>query len=426
MNAYPSYKNIGVEWISMIPSHWETKCLWTISKIKSITDNDHLELLSVYLDKGVIRFSEVNEKRTNATSENKSKYQKVEPGNLVLNNQQAWRGSVGVSQYTGIVSPAYYVLEISKQFDSKYANYLFRDKSMIGFYVISSKGIGTIQRNLFYPFIRTIPVLMPPLPEQKHISNYLGQKTQQIDSLIEKAEQKIELLNEQRISLINTTVTKGLDPNIKMKDSGVEWIGEIPSAWTTKRMCYVFKTISINNTSNELNLSVYRDYGVILTDSRDDNRNVISEDISNYKLVEVGDFVMNKMKCWMGSLGLSDYRGIVSPSYTVMKPLIKNVHRYIHYLLRSNIYIPQYKRLSYGVRIGQWDLRFEDFRNLPCIIPPLLEQQQIVEYLDKKIVAIDRLKDNESKRIDLLNEYRQALISEVVTGKIDVRNEVFT
>ena len=121
---------------------------------------------------------------------------------------------------------------------------------------------------------------------------------------------------------------------------------------------------------------------------------------------------MNKMKCWSGSLGLSDYRGLVSPSYTVMKPLTENNRKYLHYLLRSEVYIPQYKRLSYGVRPGQWDMRFEDFRDLPCIIPPINEQQQIVEYLDEKTQKIDEIISIEEKRIELLIQYRQSLISE--------------
>lgn len=199
------------------------------------------------------------------------------------------------------------------------------------------------------------------------------------------------------------------------KESGVEWIGEIPSHWYQKRMSYMFRPISIKNNSDEINLSVYRDYGVIPTNSRDDNHNVISEDTSNYKLVEVGDFVMNKMKCWMGSLGLSDFRGIVSPSYTVMKPLTKNNRKYFHYLLRSKVYIPQYRRLSYGVRIGQWDLHFEDFRELPCLIPPIEEQQQIVEHIDKQTQKIDELVTKVKKKIKLLKEQRISLINEVVT-----------
>lgn len=208
------------------------------------------------------------------------------------------------------------------------------------------------------------------------------------------------------------------------KDSGFDWLGNTPTDWEVLRMCYVFRPISIKNTSGEMNLSVYRDYGVIPTNSRSDNHNVISEDTSNYKLVEKGDFVMNKMKCWMGSLGLSDYRGIVSPSYTVMKPLKNNSHKYIHYLLRSKTYIPQYKRLSYGVREGQWDLRFEDFKELPCLIPPLSEQQQIVSFLDTKTSHIDSLIEITQRKIELLKEKRTSIINEVVTKGLNPEVEM--
>jgi len=207
------------------------------------------------------------------------------------------------------------------------------------------------------------------------------------------------------------------------KDSGVVWIEEIPEHWEIKKMFLLFRPSSVKNTINEVNLSVYRDYGVIPRDSRDDNHNIVSEDISNYKLVEVGDFVMNKMKCWMGSLGLSQYRGIVSPSYTVMKPLTLEDSKFLHYLLRSNVYISQYEKHSYGVRIGQWELKFEDFRELKCVLPPLSEQTQIVSYLDEQTQLIDKNIQSEEKKIELLKEYRQSLISEVVTGKIKVCND---
>ena len=199
------------------------------------------------------------------------------------------------------------------------------------------------------------------------------------------------------------------------KDSGVEWIGEIPSHWRNKKIWTLFRPVSRKNTEGEVNLSVYRDYGVIPRDSRDDNHNRVSEDTSNYKLVEVGDFVLNKMKCWMGSLGLSDYRGIVSPSYTVLTPLTGDNHKFLHFLLRSNVYIPEYRRLSYGVRIGQWDLRFEDFRDIPMVIPPLHEQEQIVGHLDLKTTLIDSLIEKTVRKIELLKEKRTSLINEVVT-----------
>lgn len=208
------------------------------------------------------------------------------------------------------------------------------------------------------------------------------------------------------------------------KDSGVEWIGEIPSTWTTLKFGFLFRTVSIKNNDGEINLSVYRDYGVIPRDSRDDNHNVVSEDTSNYKLVEIGDFVMNKMKCWMGSIGVSNYRGIVSPSYTVMKLVSNHNSNYINYLIRSKTYIPEYRRLSYGVREGQWDLRFEDFRDIISVLPPFSEQQQIVSFLDSKTSQIDELIQKKVRKIELLKEYRTSLINQVVTKGLNPNVEM--
>ena len=220
----------------LFPDSWKLKPFWSIAKKKSETNNEGLDLLSVYLHQGVVRFDDIDEKRTNVTSEDTSKYQKVEKGNLVLNNQQAWRGSVGVSNFEGIVSPAYIVLELSDELESGFSNYLFRDQYMVDNYAMSSKGVGSIQRNIFFPILKTTPVPIPPFQEQKLISRYLDKKTSQIDSLVEKIQKKIELLKEQRTSLINHYVTKGLDPNVEMKDSGVEWIGEIPKHWSVSKL----------------------------------------------------------------------------------------------------------------------------------------------------------------------------------------------
>ena len=191
---------------------------------------------------------------------------------------------------------------------------------------------GITRYSLGKPSIENLLLPIPTDSEQRQIANFLDHKTEQIDELIRIKERRIELLHEQRTALINQVVTKGLDPNVEMKPSGVEWIGEIPKDWNTVRCTHLFEVKHIKNTSGEINLSVYRDYGVIKRDSRDDNYNRVSEDTSNYKLVEPGDFVFNKMKCWQGSLGISEYRGIVSPAYTVCKPKRHFHGKYFHYL----------------------------------------------------------------------------------------------
>ena len=215
-----------------------------------------------------------------------------------------------------------------------------------------------------------------------------------------------------------------MKPYPEYKDSGIEFVGEIPKDWDTIRCTYLFEVKSIKNTSGEINLSVYRDYGVIKRDSRDDNYNRVPEDTSNYKLVEPGDFVFNKMKCWQGSLGLSEYRGIVSPAYTICKPK-KHFHgKYFHYLLRSQPYIQEFKRLSYGIRVGQWELRFEDFKDIVVPFPSVPEQTQIANFLDRKTQQIDELIRIKERRVELLQEQRTTLINKVVMKGLDPNVEM--
>jgi type I restriction enzyme S subunit len=215
-----------------------------------------------------------------------------------------------------------------------------------------------------------------------------------------------------------------MKPYPEYKESSIEFVGEIPKDWDTIRCTYLFEVKSIKNTSGEINLSVYRDYGVIKRDSRDDNYNRVPEDTSNYKLVEPGDFVFNKMKCWQGSLGLSEYRGIVSPAYTICKPK-KHFHgKYFHYLLRSQPYIQEFKRLSYGIRVGQWELRFEDFKDIVVPFPSVPEQTQIANFLDRKTEQIDELIRIKERRVELLQEQRTALIQQTVTKGLDPNVEM--
>jgi len=198
----------------------------------------------------------------------------------------------------------------------------------------------------------------------------------------------------------------------------------VPEEWSIIPCGVFFKEKSIKNTEGEMNLSVYRDYGVIPKDSRDDNHNRVSEDTSNYKLVESGDFVLNKMKGWSGSLGVSQYRGIVSPSYTVLEPVREIHNKYFHYLLRSETYRQMYESLSYGVRIGQWELRYHDFKQIPSLYPPVEEQKLISRYLDKKTEQIDSLIEKIQKKIELLKEQRTSLINQCVTKGLDPNVEM--
>lgn len=202
----------------------------------------------------------------------------------------------------------------------------------------------------------------------------------------------------------------------EMKDSGIEWIGAIPNHWRVSKIKQIVRWKSVKGQPDLPVLSLYRDYGVIPKDSRDDNHNVTSLDTSGYKVVEHGDLVINKMKAWQGSLAVSEYNGIVSPAYHICKITSENIcKKYLHYLLRDASYLPEYMRLSTGLRVGQWDLSFDDFKNIPFLVPPLAEQERIAAFLDAECAEIDAVLEKTRASIEEYKKLKQAVITQVVT-----------
>lgn len=205
----------------------------------------------------------------------------------------------------------------------------------------------------------------------------------------------------------------------EMKDSGIEWVGAIPNHWRVSKIKQIVRWKSVKGQPDLPVLSLYRDYGVIPKDSRDDNHNVTSLDTSGYKVVEHGDLVINKMKAWQGSLAVSEYNGIVSPAYHICKITSENIcKKYLHYLLRDASYLPEYMRLSTGLRVGQWDLSFDDFKNIPFLVPPLAEQERIVAFLDAQCAEIDAVLEKTRASIEEYKKLKQAVITQAVTKGI--------
>ena len=205
----------------------------------------------------------------------------------------------------------------------------------------------------------------------------------------------------------------------EMKDSGIEWVGAIPNHWRVSKIKQIVRWKSVKGQPDLPVLSLYRDYGVIPKDSRDDNHNVTSLDTSGYKVVEHGDLVINKMKAWQGSLAVSEYNGIVSPAYHICEITSENIcKKYIHYLLRDASYLPEYMRLSTGLRVGQWDLSFDDFKNIPFLVPPLAEQERIAAFLDAECAEIDAVLEKTRASIEEYKKLKQAVITQAVTKGI--------
>ena len=268
--------------------------------------------------------------------------------------------------------------------------------------------------------VKRFKIAKPVYLESKLIVDYLDTKCARIDSIRKNVEAEIEALKQYKQSVITEAVTKGLDKNVEMKDSGIPWIGKIPENWITDKFKYHLKRKEPRNPGNQVVLSLYRDYGIIPKDSRDDNHNVTSEDTSKYKYVQIGNFVVNKMKAWQGSVAVSNYEGIVSPAYYVYKFSDPQINKkYFHYLMRA-CYKDEFMRLSGGLRVGQWDLPADGLENTYILIPPIQEQQRIANYLDAKCARIDSIIQKKQGLLANLDAYKKSLIYEYVTGKKEV------
>lgn len=412
-------KDSGVEWIGEIPREWRTLPLGNcfLERIEKVSDKEW-EPLSV-TKKGIFKQLE-NVAKSDAHDSRK----KVCKGDFVINSRSDRKQSCGLSDFDGSVSLINIVLK-NIFYKAEYTKYLLKNDGFAEEFYRWGSGIVADLWSTKYSKMKKIILPVPSLEEQEKIANYLDKKVSDIDLIIEKTKATIEDYKKYKQSIITEAVTKGINPNVEMKDSGIEWIGEIPKHWKIFPIKYILKWKSEKNYPNEMVLSLYRDYGVIPKDSRDDNHNVTSEDTASYKFVEVGDFVINKMKAWQGSMAVSDYQGIVSPAYHVCSFKTNELNKkYFHYLLRNQLYLPEFRRLSTGLRIGQWDLGFEDFKQLPYLFPLLEEQNQIVEYIDKKISEIDTLITKKEALIAELEEYKKSLIYECVTGKKEVNENV--
>lgn len=423
MKKYESYTICPSLWNKEFPSHWCVLPMYAVAKEKSICNCVDLPLLSVYLDVGVVPFSAKAEKRTNVTSKDLSKYQRVDFGDFVLNNQQAWRGSVGISFDTGIVSPAYVVLSMNDYLDSRYANYLFRSRIMVEQYLINSKSVGSIQRNIYWPALKRTKVLIPSRDEQDQIVRFLDWKVSSINKLINIKKKEIKAIDALKRSTVSHAITRGLTADAPTKYSGVKWLGDIPAHWNVTKLRQILHPVSEKNHPEFPLLSVVREQGVILRDVEDKeaNHNFIPDDLSGYKVVRKGQFAMNKMKAWQGSYGVSDYIGIVIPAYFIFDIAFENLE-YFHYAIRSKVYVNFFAQASDGIRVGQWDLQMDKMKEIPFIVPPADEQIAIVKYIKKALPRYDAAIEKLTEEVAVLEEYKNKIIADTVTGKIDVRS----
>lgn len=350
-------------------------------------------------------------------------YQVIEPNDIVfcLFDVDETPRTVGVSSLKGMLTGAYDAFSIRNSVDAHFINYYYTAvddiKALRPYYTGLRK---VVRRDKFM----SISIPIPPIAEQKRIVAFLDKRITLIEDCKCKRERELQTLNELRQAEIASVVTRGLNPDVPMKDSGIPWIGQIPAHWRVKSLRAYLRLVSEKNHPYAPLLSVTRELGVIVRDieSKEENHNFIPEDLSGYKYVKTGQFVINKMKAWQGSYGVSPYDGIVSPAYYVCELDFPN-KGYFSIAIRSKTYIDFFARLSKGIRVGQWDLEPIALKSIPFLEPPIEEQNAIVEYIESKTRNIDTMIEALKAEIDRLTEYKQRLISDVVTGQVNVQNE---
>lgn len=419
MRRYDSYKDSGIAWVGEIPEHWELRrnkncleeCKQEVGKSKDYA------LLSLTKKGVILRDLESNKGKFPKDFES---YKVVQPNNIIfcLFDIDETPRTVGLSSIYGMITGAYNIFTI-KNIVPKYLYFLYES-------IDDKKGLKPLYTGL-RKIIKTDRFLnaklpFPPLDEQQNIVEFLDEKTAKIDTYIQEKEKEIHSLEELKQAEIAFAVTHGINPDVPMKDSGIAWIGEIPEHWEIRSLRNFLNYVSIKGHGDKQLLSVTRENGVIVrnVESKEENHNFVPDDLSGYKLVEEGQFVINKMKSWQGSYGVSYYTGIVSPAYYVCNLRFEN-KRFFNIAIRSKSYVPFFTQYSKGIRVDQWDLSPIALKNIPFIVPPLDEQQQIVEYTQQKTAQIDKYISDVKRQIDSLKEYRQILICDAVTGRINVQ-----
>lgn len=413
---YDTYKESGVQWLGEIPEHWKmllNGILFVEDVRKPKAEDIPLSLSQV---DGVIPTDEMKESSLKTSSYDN--WKRVIVNDLVLNRFKAHLGVMFASNYIGMVSFHYGVFKAKRELIPKYYEYLYHTNVYRFIYADASKGMTVGLQNLSNSSFYNVKAIYPPLEEQKEIVFYLDDKCGKIDKLVEGKQKQIELLAEMKQRIIADAVTRGLNPNVKMKATNIPWLPEIPEHWEMRKMKYIFDERSEKNHPDEPMLSATQSEGVILQSKYQGRVVVVNTGFDGLKLVKVGDFVIH-LRSFQGGIEYAYDQGIISSAYTILNPKYPELSAYYKKLFKSSAFIDLLKICVTGIREGQ-NINYSKLKQFYIPLPPLPEQRAIVTYLDDKCGKIDLLVEKLKAEIEAIKEYKQRLISDVVTGQIKV------
>jgi len=433
LKPYPEYRESGLPWLGKIPSHWETRRLRHACDMRVSNVDKHKKLgetlvrLCNYVD--VYKNDRITESvqfmLASASEDERIRFRLHKGDVLITKDSEEWN-DIGVPSLVEYEAPDLvcgYHLAICRSRPGLSGQFLYR--SLESHYIAAQFHIeanGVTRYGLSHGAIRGVCIPLPPPSEQAAIVRFLDWSNGRLEKAIKAKRKIIALLSEQKQAIIHRAVTRGLDPTVRLKDSGIPWLGEIPEHWEVVRNLALFAVRIEEGISGLPILQVSLHSGVTIEglDQFGRPKRLIA-DHTKYKLVRKGDLAYNTMRMWQGAIGVSPVDGLVSPAYVVITPRPNANSQYYEYLFRTTIYKQQINRYSTGIVSDRNRLYWESFKQMPNISMPLVEQGEICHFIQDQTnslsVAISRLE----REIDLLREYRTRLVADVVTGKLDVR-----
>lgn len=409
-------KDSGVEWLGKIPNHWMIRRIKNLFELRNEKNYEALEdvnLISLYTDKGVVQHSDLTETTGNkaVTAEG---YKIVKEDDIVVNIILCWMGAVGRSAYNGVTNPAYDVYKPLHDTNSKYYHYLFRTSQFNGECYRYGRGIMLMRWRTYSTEFRAISVPLPPEDEQKRIVNFLDKKIDDVDRLIGNVQKQIEKLKAYKQSLITEVVTKGIDPTVPMKDSGVEWIGEIPEHWNIERLKF---NVSINaEKQSSLDLPyIALEHIEGFSGKRIKTDNVY--EVDGAIVAHSGEILFGKLRPYLAKVYKVEEETYVSSEFAVFSAeTIDN--QYLKWYMLSYGFLDTVNASTYGTKMPRANIDF--IKNMYIPVFDVQEQEKIALYLNEKSSKIDQLIAIKQSKIEKLEQYKRSLIYEYVTGKKEV------
>ena len=430
LKPYGDYKATEYDWLGSVPKHWKKTSIRNITELSNKRNGERtdLELLSVYREYGVIKKPSRDDNH-NVESEDLSNYKYVDKGYLVLNKMKVWQGSLGVSKYEGIVSPAYIVCRLRNDLDPNFINYLLRAAVFKTIYNRLSYGVRVGQWDMRYDDFKNIYIYIPPKDEQTQIVRYLDSKLSKINKFIKAKKKQIELLKEQKQAIINQAVTKGLDSNVKMKPSGIEILGDIPDHWKVTPLKYIVSSnlTTIPESFDKEHTIMYIDISTVgFNELKQEPQNYVFKDAPTRarRVIRTGDTIISTVRTYLKSMCYVDEKldgYIASTGFAVLTPTKAIYSKLLNYILSAEYFLNRVSRESIGVSypaISESKLVSIKI----AISPDIEEQREILKFIQRKSQPIDSTIEMLQKQISLITEYRTSLISNVVTGKVNVRD----